>query len=91
MTREQIRAELNLFKAYTDEKSVIQEDVINEELLQKGIVVTQPVPEDVKEEIISLYGIKDEWNNTFHKSFSTVINTPIEVLVAQQILHYFTT
>ena len=39
-----------------------------------------------------MYGKKpEEWNATFHKSFSTVKNTPIEVLVAQQIMHYITT
>ena len=33
----------------------------------------------------------EKWNQTFHKSFKTVKDTPIETLVAQQIIHYFTT
>ena len=41
---------------------------------------------------IELYGKDGEkWNQTFHKSFKTVKDTPIETLVAQQIIHYFTT
>lgn len=90
MNKEQIQAELRLFKAYTDDKSLFVGEV-NKEALEKGVVIIDPVLDDVKNEAIEMYGIKDEWQNTFHKSFQTVLDTPIETLVAQQIIHYFTT
>lgn len=32
-----------------------------------------------------------QYNNTFHKSFKTVLETPTLTLIIQQVLHYFTT
>lgn len=92
MTKEQIKAELRLFKAFTlwDEKDSFSNKTISS--VEKGLLYTRDVTNDIKEIAEELYGVKPEqWNQTFHKSFGTVIDTPIEKLVAQQILHYFTT
>lgn len=90
MNKEQIQAELRLFKAYAVKTSTKINNV-DEVALSKGIIIDAQAPADVKAEAIEMYGIKDEWNNTFHKSFQMVLDTPIEVLVAQQIIHYMTT
>lgn len=92
MTKEQVKAELRLFKAFTlwDEKDSFSNKTISS--VEKGLLYTRDVTNDIKEIAEELYGVKPEqWNQTFHKSFGTVIDTPIEKLVAQQILHYFTT
>ena len=91
MTKEQIEAELRLFKAY----SMIYEDYPvyeNTCSVEKGILYTESVSDEIKSIADEMYGIKPEqWNTTFHKSFQTVMDTPIEKLIAQQIIHYFTT
>ena len=91
MTGEQIEAELRLFKAYSQE----YEDYPvyeNTSSIESGILYTNTVSEEIKSIAERLYGIKpEELNSTFHKSFGTVLNTPIEKLVAQQLVHYFTT
>ena len=91
MTKEQIEAELRLFKAYSqvfDDFPVYE----NTASVDKGILYTATVSEDIKLLAEKMYGIKpEEWNNTFHKSFQTVLDTPIEKLIMQQIVHYFTT
>lgn len=92
MTREQVKAELRLFKTFTlwDEQDSFSNKTISS--VEKGLLYTRDVTNDIKEIAEELYGVKPEqWNQTFHKSFGTVIDTPIEKLVAQQILHYFTT
>lgn len=92
MTREQIEAELRLFKSITlwDEQDSFGNDKLSS--IEKGILYTRDVSTEIKEIAEDMYGLKPEqWNNTFHKSFGTVIDTPIEKLIAQQIIHYFTT
>lgn len=91
MNLEQITAELRLFKAYTiDEKIRQSNNTLSS--LQSGILYTNDVSNDVKKAAEDLYGLKPEdWNRTFHKSFQTILDTPIEVLIAQQIVHYITT
>lgn len=92
MTREQIIAELRLFKSITlwDEQDSFGNDKLSS--VEKGILYTRDVSTEIKEIAENMYGLKPEqWNNTFHKSFGTVIDTPIEKLIAQQIIHYFTT
>lgn len=91
ITKTEIEAELRLFKAYTISDNTKQE---NNTLasLQSGILYTNNVSDTVKSLAEEMYGIKaEQWNQTFHKSFGTVLDTPIEKLVAQQLLHYFTT
>ena len=92
MTNKQIEAELRLFKAFTvyDEHNSLKNNTVSS--VEKGILYTRDVHDNIKELAEKLYGIKPEqWNQTFHKSFGTVLDTPIEKLVAQQIIHYFTT
>ena len=90
MTEEQIEAELRLFKAYSQE----YEDYPvyeNTSSIGSGIIYTNTISEQIKSIAEKLYGINpEELNSTFHKSFKTVLDTPIEKLYAQQILHYFT-
>lgn len=91
MTKEQIEAELRLFKAYSQkyEDYPVYENTVS---VGKGILYSSSVSQEIVTITEEMYGIKPEqWNNTFHKSFSTVIDTPIEKLIAQQIIHYFTT
>ena len=91
MTLKQIKAELRLFKAYTDDTALVT-GVVNEDALKSGLLITGACSDDIVTQAVELYGIKPtEWNQTFHKSFQTVIDTPIEVLIAQQLMHYFTT
>lgn len=92
MTKEQVKAELRLFKAFTlwDEQDSFSNNTTSS--VEKGLLYTRDVTDDIKELAEELYGVKPEqWNQTFHKSFGTVIDTPIEKLIAQQIIHYFTT
>lgn len=92
LKREEVIAELKLFKAFTlyDEHNSLRNNTISS--VEKGILYTRDVTDIIKEEAERLYGLKpDEWNNAFHKSFKTVIDTPIEKLVAQQLIHYFST
>lgn len=92
MTEQEIFAELRLFKAVT-----LSEDLPNnEQALKKGlksrILVDSHTPNDLIDTIIDMYGMKSEQlNASFHKSFDTVKNTLTEILIAQQLVHYFTT
>ena len=92
LKREEIIAELRLFKAFTvyDEQNSLNNNTISS--LEKGILYTRDVTDIIKEEAERLYGLKpDDWNSAFHKSFKTVVDTPIEKLIAQQLIHYFST
>lgn len=92
MNLEQIKAELRLFKAYTDDTKLSGVGIVNQDALKSGLLIVDICSDEVLASAVELYGIKpEEWNQTFHKSFQTVIDTPIEVLVAQQLIHYFTT
>lgn len=88
MTKQEILAELRLFKSYT-----VNFAPTKEICLEKGVLFPDGRPNEVvKEYAIELYGKDGEkWNQTFHKSFSTVRDLPIETLLAQQLTHYFTT
>lgn len=90
-TKKQLEAQLRLFKGYILEDTSVS-FVDPEACFGKGLLFTKPVPIDVYLIANELYG-KDstKWNNTFHKSFATVRDLPLETLVAQQIIHYFTT
>lgn len=84
MTSEIIR----LFKGFIGEKS----DSVNEKALVYGLLIPSTASEEVVNEAIKQYG-KDGilWNQTFHKDFKTVADTPEAILIIQQLVHYFTT
>ena len=79
---------LRLFKSYIGEK----QEEFSEDGLKYGLLIPKSASAVVIADAIKLYG-KDnkKWNETFHKSFAIVRDTPIETLVAQQIAHYITT
>lgn len=100
MNNKQLEATLRLFKSFVvpKEKTTIYPTEVQMELrkrsAERGLFFTSYLNLDtyVLDEAIKQYGKDgDKWNQTFHKSFQTVLDTPIETLVAQQIIHYFTT
>ena len=100
MNYQQIEAIMRLFKGYIqdiDDVWQIETDRDNflANALSKGIMFTEvnkQIPGPAVEYAFQLYGKKpEEWNKTFHKSISTVMETPLEILVVQQIVHYITT
>ena len=97
LTVKQKEAVLRLFKSYLYGTSVTTTDKIEENkriVAEKGLVFTRidGADKEVIDLAIDMFGKKpEEWNQTFHKSFKTVLETPIEVLIAQQVIHYFTT
>ena len=93
MNREQITAELRLFKSFTITDEMLQGCNIREiTSCNKGLIYTRTITDDIREIAEDMYGLKPEqWNATFHKSFQTILDKPIEVLIEQQLLHYFTT
>lgn len=79
---------LRLFKGYLGDKS----EVFSKEGLKYGLLIPNTASSIVVKEAIDMYGKKgEEWNNTFHKSFQKVKETPLEILIEQQIVHYITT
>lgn len=79
---------LRLFKGYLGNKS----EVFSKEGLKYGLLIPNTASNIVVKEAIDMYGKKgEEWNNTFHKSFQKVKETPLEILIEQQIVHYITT
>lgn len=87
MEEEQIIAQLNLFKSFIKN----DDDKFDNNYMQ-GVYFTCKPSDLVYTKALELYGIDPEkWNQTFHKSFSTVRDSDIEILIAQQITHYFTT
>ena len=84
MTSEIIR----LFKGFIGEKS----NSVNEKALAYGLLIPSTASEEVVNEAIKQYG-KDGilWNQTFHKDFKTVAETPEAILIIQQLVHYITT
>lgn len=95
LTEEQQEAQLRLFKSYLNRDALVIGSkilTIDDDLKQGIVYFGIEVPESVRKLSLDMFGKKpEEWNSTFHKSFNTVLETPIEVLIAQQIIHYFTT
>ena len=79
---------LKLFKGYIGEKT----ETISKEALKYGLLLQESASKEVFDDAIRLYG-KDgnAWNQTFHKSWKKVADAPIEQLVFEQLIHYFTT
>lgn len=79
---------LRLFKGYLGEK----DNTYSEKALAYGLLISNNASDSVINEAIKQYGKDGEkWNQTFHKSWDKVANAPIEQLIAEQIVHYFTT
>lgn len=79
---------LRLFKGYQGAKS----EGVNEKALTYGLLISNAAPAEVVDEAIKMYGIDGNlWNQTFHKDWKTVAETPIETLILQQLVHYITT
>ena len=92
MNERQIEAELRLFKGYTISEDEFYDGKLKENAYGNGILFLEEPSPTVLEKALELYGKDEEkWNQTFHKSFSTVRDTPIVTLIAQQLIHYFTT
>lgn len=92
MTQKQIEAQLRLFKSYTLLNNESYSGVLHENAYGKGVLFIEEPPVSILEAAIKMYGKDGEkWNQTFHKSFATVRDTDIEILIAQQVIHYFTT
>lgn len=91
MTKSQIEASLRLFKSFVDDGlfRVYEQDY----LITRGIMFDKDINTvDVVGIAEKMYGKKpEEWNATFHKSFKKVLETPLELLVAEQLIHYFST
>lgn len=84
---------MKLFKSYLIECNNEKEmPTIDKEALKKGIYIKENCPKDIIDLACDLWG-KDGYllNQTFHKSFNTVIETSQEELIIQQIIHYITT
>ena len=93
---EKVKALLRLFKGYeVDETFEVNDDEAKNKLLELGLMngilfedLTYAISPTILISCFDMYGVKaEEWNNTFHKSFQTVLDSPIQVLVAQQLIH----
>lgn len=91
---------LKLFKRYLGDTTISINNsdglsymgLFNQRALKFGVMIPNNAPKEAIDEAIKIYG-KDgvKWNSTFHKDFLTVATKPIEELIFQQIIHYFTT
>ena len=86
-------AVMKLFKAYILKDSSDKDSFSpSQKALNKGILIETKCPDEIIDLACKTWG-KDGFllNQTFHKSLGTVINSSIENLFYQQVLHYFTT
>lgn len=87
------KAIMKLFKAYVKEIDNKESKFdVNENALKKGILISDNCSLDIIKIACELWG-KDGFllNQTFHKSFLTVVKSRQETLICQQIMHYITT
>lgn len=91
------RALLSLFNAVVVDDPFADHEVssaVIKRMLRNGYYVSRSVPitsgllDDI-EAVIALSG--EKMNAAFHKSWGVVRDTPLEVLVLQQLIHYMTT
>ena len=83
-----VESQLRLFKTYIGENTTNY----NEHALKYSVLISDSASKQEVDKAIELYGVDPEQlNKTFHKSIKTVLETPIEVLYIQQLIHYFTT
>ena len=89
MTKEE--AILSLFKSYLVTKKH-DEFKPNEKALTKGILINDKANKKIVNKAIEMYGVDSYLlNQTFHKSFKTVVKSSEEKLFVEAITHYFTT
>jgi hypothetical protein len=91
-----MKALLRLFNAVqvTDHSNKETNDLFVKHAISNGYVLSPDI--DVTEELLkkidSVIGLNGkQLNQSFHKSWGTIKNTPRETLVLQQIIHYITT
>lgn len=96
---------IKLFKAVPITKNKSPKTIVNpqellKETLKNGFILSKEVienysPDELRgiiNKINKVFGVNGEkLNQTFHKSWAKVKNTPIEQLVLEQITHYITT
>ena len=59
---------------------------------ESGNLYTKPICPLLRDLILDAFGnSNDQWYNSFHKSWEKVANSPIETLIAEQLIHYFST
>lgn len=105
-TNSRVKSLLRLFKCYDKDRDTLSDFIDDNDLefvriesLSQGILyedyyndIRPVISDEVMITAKQLYGIDVEaLNQTFHKSFKTVKDTSIKTLIAQQILHYFST
>ena len=70
------------------------------DLFKRGVIVldesgnlyTKPICPLIRDLILDAFGnSNDQWYNSFHKSWEKVANSPIETLIEEQLIHYFST
>lgn len=90
-----IKSTLKLFNAIQVEKKTPAKELLLEKTVPFGFVLSPEVAGVVDDEIIkeiSKYYLSiKKANQSFHKSWKTIKDTPQEVLWMQAIVHYFTT
>lgn len=96
ITRDVQAAFCQLLKVVSKSKEYI--DVTPMTQINYGFVVVDKNNHLVELDTTTFMAIRNEYgtdvrafNQTFHKSFGTMVNTDIETLVAQQLLNYFST
>lgn len=78
---------LKLFKSYVGESST----AFDREAISKGVLISEEAGGELIQKAIELYGISAaEFNQTFHKSWSTIANKSVRELFIEQALHYIT-
>ena len=89
MIEREIRSILKLFKSYLDISNKSKPISID---IKNGLMIEGEPSPLIIQEASKLYSkTAEELNQTLHKSFSTVIDSSIEKLLVDQLLHYFST
>ncbi len=89
MTKEE--SIMYLYKAYVTKKRSSSAK-LNSDAIKKGILIDNKCKRETVDLAIKVWGIDGYLlNQTFHKSLDKVINTDMEELIIEQIMHYMTT
>lgn len=88
------RATLRLFNAIQVQDKAARHNAPLERMVRNGYLLDQAIPAraDILNDVEEIVGLSGEkMNASFHKSWKVIRDTPMEILVIQQILHYITT